>query len=135
MRLSYTSERVKYAPKIRRHNQGQLALQLLQTTVNFPRHIRRPSISQSPPPHNRLPSFNERPPISGPASHHSHSHSHSHSQSVEHGRAHSYEVDLQDEPTTVLHNVRYDIMALWRDPTVKEVLKKKKIRLEEQPGL
>ncbi|KAI0093361.1 hypothetical protein BDY19DRAFT_1020162 [Irpex rosettiformis] len=45
----------------------------------FSRALRPPSISQSPPPHNRFPSFNERPPpVSGPASHvHSHSHSRS----------------------------------------------------------
>lgn len=60
-----------------------------------------------------------------------------------HGRAHSHSrpyelsqsVDLQDEPTAVLHACRHDIMALWKDPSVKEVLRKKKVRLEEQPGL
>ncbi|KAH8116185.1 G-alpha-domain-containing protein [Phellopilus nigrolimitatus] len=43
-------------------------------------------------------------------------------------------MDLQDEPTAVLHECRHDLMDLWRNPAVKEVLRKRKIRLEEQPG-
>ncbi|KAL5498558.1 hypothetical protein ACEPAH_1912 [Sanghuangporus vaninii] len=105
-------------------------------------------------PTNRSPS----PPSPTPSnshsnSHHSHSHSHSYSNShshhnhsnstcyshpLEYGHGHSHshsrEVELQDEPTTVLHALRHDIMSLWRDPIVREVLRKKKIRLEEQPG-
>ncbi|KAL5476925.1 hypothetical protein ACEPAI_3111 [Sanghuangporus weigelae] len=111
-------------------------------------------------PTNRSPS----PPSLTPSNSHSnshHSHSHSHSQSHSHSNSHhshsnsnsnpnyyshpleyghershshSREIELQDEPTTVLHALRHDIMSLWRDPTVEKVLKKKKVRLEEQPG-
>ena len=107
------------------------------------------------PANNRSPS---PPSPTQSHSHHSNSHAHSHSHSNSYSqhydyqngggngngngegwggrdRSLSYEIDLQDEPTTVLHSVRHDIMALWRDPTVREVLRKKKIRLEEQPGL
>lgn len=44
-------------------------------------------------------------------------------------------IETQDEPTAVLHECRQDLMALWRDQTVKDVLRRRKIRLEEQPGL
>ncbi|EJD05576.1 G-alpha-domain-containing protein [Fomitiporia mediterranea MF3/22] len=72
-----------------------------------------------------------------------HSHTHSYSQSYSKGHPHhghslshdlSQSIDLHDETTAVLHSCRHDIMELWRDPTVREVLRKKKIRLEEQPG-
>ena len=55
MRLSYTSGSVKYAPEIRRHNKGQLALQLLQATINFPRHIRRLRSCRRDPDSRHLP--------------------------------------------------------------------------------
>ncbi|THG96324.1 hypothetical protein EW145_g7799, partial [Phellinidium pouzarii] len=38
------------------------------------------------------------------------------------------------EPTAVLYALRQDLMDLWRDPTVRAILKTRKIRLEEQPG-
>ena len=42
---------------------------------------------------------------------------------------------MPDEPQEVLHACRQDIMSLWNDPTVREILRRKKIRLEELPGL
>lgn len=44
-------------------------------------------------------------------------------------------LDTQDEHQSVLSSCRYDIMTLWEHPTVQKILKRKKIRLEEQPGL
>lgn len=44
-------------------------------------------------------------------------------------------IETQDEPTAVLHECRYDLMSLWQDPAVREILRRRKIRLEEQPGL
>ncbi|KAI5121426.1 hypothetical protein M0805_006188 [Coniferiporia weirii] len=46
----------------------------------------------------------------------------------------SLSIDLQDEPTAVLHECRHDLMDLWRNPIVDSLLRKRKIRLEEQPG-
>jgi guanine nucleotide-binding protein alpha-1 subunit len=43
--------------------------------------------------------------------------------------------DMQDEPQEVLHSCRWDIMKLWNDSGVREILWRKKIRLEEFPGL
>ena len=40
-----------------------------------------------------------------------------------------------DEPTVVLNQARGDIIALWNDPMVREILKRRRIRLEDQPGL
>ncbi|KAJ6608250.1 guanine nucleotide binding protein, alpha subunit [Mycena sp. CBHHK59/15] len=39
-----------------------------------------------------------------------------------------------DEPQAVLHALRRDLIALWADPAVRAVLRKRKIRLEEGPG-
>ncbi|KAI0074990.1 G-alpha-domain-containing protein [Panus rudis PR-1116 ss-1] len=42
--------------------------------------------------------------------------------------------ETQDESQAIIHGCRNEMMALWHDPTVKDVLKKRKIRLEESPG-
>ena len=41
----------------------------------------------------------------------------------------------RDEPQEVLHACRKDIKTLWSDPFVREILRRRKIRLEEFPGL
>ena len=53
------------------------------------------------------------------------------------GRPHSagVAIDIQDEPTAVLYACRNDLLDLWHDHEVRDILKKRKIRLEEQPGL
>lgn len=43
--------------------------------------------------------------------------------------------ETQDQSQVVIHECRREMMALWHDRTVKEILKKRKIRLEESPGL
>jgi guanine nucleotide-binding protein alpha-1 subunit len=43
--------------------------------------------------------------------------------------------EIADEPQEVLHACRSDIMQLWNDPTVRNILRLKKVRLEEFPGL
>lgn len=43
--------------------------------------------------------------------------------------------ETPDEPQEVLHSLRKEMMQLWADPTIREVLRRKKIRLEEFPGL
>lgn len=43
--------------------------------------------------------------------------------------------ETQDESQVALHECRDDMMALWNDRTVRDVLRKRKIRLEESPGL
>ena len=40
-----------------------------------------------------------------------------------------------DESTGVIYHCREEMMALWEDPTVREVLKRRKVRVEESPGL
>ena len=40
-----------------------------------------------------------------------------------------------DEITNVLDACRDDIVALWRDPIVREILRRREIHLEEGPGL
>jgi hypothetical protein len=55
-----------------------------------------------------------------------------------HGRpisAGSTGLETKDEPQEALHSCRQDIMALWSDPIVREILRRRKIRLEEFPGL
>ncbi|CAL1708707.1 unnamed protein product [Somion occarium] len=42
--------------------------------------------------------------------------------------------ETQDESQAVIHECAMEMMALWEDRTVKEILKKRKIRLEESPG-
>lgn len=44
-------------------------------------------------------------------------------------------LETKDEPQEVLNSCRKDIVALWGDPTVREILRRRKIRLEEFPGL
>lgn len=41
----------------------------------------------------------------------------------------------KDDPTTVLAQCRDDIVALWEDAVVKDVLKKHNVRLQDMPGL
>jgi hypothetical protein len=41
----------------------------------------------------------------------------------------------RDEAQEVLNSCSYDIMALWNDSLVREVLRRRKIRLEESSGL
>jgi len=41
----------------------------------------------------------------------------------------------RDEAQEVLNSCSYDIMTLWEDKLVREVLRRRKIRLEESPGL
>ena len=40
-----------------------------------------------------------------------------------------------DESQAVLNQCRDDMIALWNDATVRDVLRKRKVRLEESPGL
>ncbi|CCM05099.1 uncharacterized protein FIBRA_07306 [Fibroporia radiculosa] len=42
--------------------------------------------------------------------------------------------DTAEEVQQVLFQCQADLIALWRDPTVRAILKKRKIRLEESPG-
>lgn len=44
-------------------------------------------------------------------------------------------LETKDEPQEVLNTCRRDIAALWNDPFVREILRRRKIRLEEFPGL
>lgn len=41
----------------------------------------------------------------------------------------------KDDPTTVLAACREDIVSLWEDQTVRAVLKKRGVRLQDMPGL
>lgn len=43
-------------------------------------------------------------------------------------------MQTRDEAQDVIHSCSYDIMALWNDRLVREVLRRRKIRLEESPG-
>jgi guanine nucleotide-binding protein subunit alpha len=42
---------------------------------------------------------------------------------------------LRDEPQEMLNALRHDIMQLWNDRLVRDILRRRKIRLEEFPGL
>lgn len=44
-------------------------------------------------------------------------------------------LETPDEPQEVLNSCRKDMMLLWNDEVVREILKRKKVRLEEHPGL
>lgn len=44
-------------------------------------------------------------------------------------------LETTDEPQEVLHSCRRDMMQLWNDPGVRDVLRRRKIRLEEASGL
>ena len=54
--------------------------------------------------------------------------------SAEGGRGGEYYREY-DEATEVLYECRHALMELWGDPLVREVLRKRKVRIEEQPGL
>ncbi|KAF5383149.1 hypothetical protein D9615_005013 [Tricholomella constricta] len=43
-------------------------------------------------------------------------------------------LETPDEPQEVLHQCRKDMMMLWNDDIVREILIRKKVRLEELPG-
>ncbi|KAG5338830.1 hypothetical protein C0989_006031 [Termitomyces sp. Mn162] len=43
-------------------------------------------------------------------------------------------LETQDEPQKVLHQCRRDMVLLWNDDVVREILVRKKVRLEELPG-
>ncbi|KAF9457920.1 guanine nucleotide binding protein, alpha subunit [Collybia nuda] len=43
-------------------------------------------------------------------------------------------LETPDEPQEVLNQCRKDMMLLWNDEVVREILKRKKVRLEELPG-
>ncbi|EJD43347.1 G-alpha-domain-containing protein [Auricularia subglabra TFB-10046 SS5] len=42
--------------------------------------------------------------------------------------------DYVDEPTEVIHDLRQDIITLWNDPDVRELLRRRKLRIEETSG-
>lgn len=44
-------------------------------------------------------------------------------------------IETPDEPQSVLHSCRHDIMSLWQNADVHTILKRRKVRLEELPGL
>lgn len=53
-----------------------------------------------------------------------------------HSRSSSGDIDMSGEsPQTVLNACHRDILTLWENPLVREILKKRKIRMEEFPGL
>jgi hypothetical protein len=41
----------------------------------------------------------------------------------------------EDDVSEVLASLKDDIKALWEDPTVKEMLNRRKVRIEDAPGL
>jgi len=43
--------------------------------------------------------------------------------------------EIRDEAQEMLYSCRKDMMQLWHDPVVKEILRRRKIRLEESSGL
>jgi len=44
-------------------------------------------------------------------------------------------IETQDEPQQVLYSCRQDMIRLWNDDRVRDILHRKKVRLEESPGL
>lgn len=48
---------------------------------------------------------------------------------------HSHGERSADDPTNILAACRDDIVALWGDPIIREVLQRHDIRLEDSPGL
>jgi guanine nucleotide-binding protein alpha-1 subunit len=44
-------------------------------------------------------------------------------------------LETADEPQEVLHLCQKDLILLWNDHAVREILRRKKVRLEEFPGL
>lgn len=43
--------------------------------------------------------------------------------------------DVEEEIAEILHNCREDIKTLWEDPIIKEVLSRRRARIEDAPGL
>ena len=43
--------------------------------------------------------------------------------------------ETPDEPQQILHSCRKDMMQLWNDQGIKDILRRKKIRLEDASGL
>jgi len=43
-------------------------------------------------------------------------------------------LETVDEPQKVLHSCRKELISLWNDGFVREILRRKKVRLEEFPG-
>ncbi|KZT24145.1 G-alpha-domain-containing protein [Neolentinus lepideus HHB14362 ss-1] len=41
---------------------------------------------------------------------------------------------IEESPTSILNQLREDMVALWHDRAVREVLRRRKLRLEEGPG-
>ena len=50
-------------------------------------------------------------------------------------RPNTSESRSRDDPTAVLAACKDDIISLWQDPVVRDVLKKHDVRLEDSPGL
>jgi hypothetical protein len=50
-------------------------------------------------------------------------------------RQHDEDFDDPDDPEHVIHACREDMLALWHDPVVRQVLRIGGVRLEEMPGL
>lgn len=48
---------------------------------------------------------------------------------------HDEDFDNPDDPEHVIHACREDMLALWRDLVVRQVLRIGGVRLEEMPGL
>ena len=44
-------------------------------------------------------------------------------------------INNENDPTNVLSAQKGDVIALWEDQTVQDILRKRGIRLEDQPGL
>lgn len=44
-------------------------------------------------------------------------------------------LETPDEPQEVLHSCRRDMIALWNDESVRDILRRRKIRVEEKSGL
>ena len=44
-------------------------------------------------------------------------------------------LETADEPQEVLYSCQKDLIMLWNDQFVREILRRKKVRLEEFPGL
>ncbi|KAH7105091.1 G-alpha-domain-containing protein [Auriculariales sp. MPI-PUGE-AT-0066] len=42
--------------------------------------------------------------------------------------------DLNDEPTQIIYELRSDIIALWNDHSIRELLRRRKVRMEEVSG-
>lgn len=51
------------------------------------------------------------------------------------GKARDNGMEEEDEPTRVLVECVGDIQRIWSDPVVREVLRRRKVRVEERPGL